>query len=358
MLERFAVPPRWSPLGFSLGLGLGLCLCLGLGACSGGSDPVPGVTDAGSDAAPDIPPGTFQVEWGPLTVAPGTEDVRCVVMRLGNQLPAKIHQIHNELGALSHHYIIYTSPETEEQLEPAPCSSIQNLIDPSNGLPLMITQKAEELLTLPDGVAFVFEAEQMLRLELHYINASDQPVDAHVVSTFTSIAESQFQHAADLLFIGNPDIEIPAGESMTLGPTYIPMYPDFTDAKFFGFTGHQHQWGTNVTVAMAEGELGPDNLVYDLPDFNWDEPETVYHDPPLSFPAGGGFRFTCDWTNQSNSTVGFGEGVNDEMCFFWAYYYPATGIKTCFHTDQTPSPIDVCCPGSPLCSLIDDYVQR
>ena len=337
------------------------CLSYALFACSGGSDGVPPDTTADASNAPadasTLAPGDFRVEFGPITVPPGTEEVQCVIIPLGNDVPVKINEIENVLGNASHHYIIYTTPETVAQPEPHPCQSIQNLINPDTGQPLMITQKYEETLTLPEGVAFALPAGQMLRLELHYINATDQPTEVHVTSTFRSIAEAEYRYPADFLFVGNPDIEIPAGASATLGPSYLPLSIEFADAKFFGFTGHQHHYGTNVYVTMAESESGPETPVYDLPNFNWDEPETVFHDPPLSFPAGGGFRFTCEWTNTSGGTVRFGEGVDDEMCFFWAYYYPATGIKTCFHTEQTPAPIDVCCPGNPLCNLIDEYLQ-
>lgn len=301
------------------------------------------------------PPEPLELKWGPLTVAPGVEDVRCVVLSLGNDTPLKIHQIHNVLGSTSHHFVVYKTPVTEEQREPLPCDSLQNLLDPDVGVPLMITQKAEESLTLPEGVAFELPAHQMIRLELHYINASDQPLDVEVTSTFVPMAESEFQYAADFLFMGNPDIEIPPGQSATLGPTYFPMWPEFFGAKFFGFTGHQHQWGTGVYVGMAASEDSLEVPVYDLPSFNWDEPETVYHDPPITMPEGGGFRFTCEWQNMSDSTVWFGEGVDDEMCFFWAYYYPSTAVKTCVHTDQFGS-LDVCCPGSPYCSLIDEFM--
>ena len=44
----------------------------------------------------------------------------------------------------------------------------------------------------------------------------------------------------------------------------------------------------------------------------------------LYIPDGGGFRFTCSWNNTSDTTVRFGESAEDEMCFFWAYYYLAS----------------------------------
>jgi hypothetical protein len=329
-----------------------LALVIGALSCGAGDAGVPGGGDGGGDGAVEsLTP--YVLEWGPITAAPGEEGVKCVVLRMGNLNPAKIHQIHNVLGNVSHHYIVYKTPETEERPEPYDCESLQNLIDPANGLPLMITQKYEETLTLPAGVAFEFEADQMLRLELHYLNASDQPLEVKVTSTFTPMPSAEMEYAADFLFVGNPDIEILPGQSATL-ETYIPALPDFHGASFFGFTGHQHQWGTNVQVAVAESEQGPNIPVYELPNFNWDEPETVYHDPPVVMPAGGGFRFTCEWQNQGTTTAHFGENVDDEMCFFWTYYYPARYAKTCFHTDQVGS-IDVCCPGHPYCDLIGNY---
>ena len=82
------------------------------------------------------------------------------------------------------------------------------------------------------------------------------------------------------------------------------------------------------------------------------EPETVYHDPPLAMPESGGFMFSCEYYNKSTETVGFGESANDEMCFFWAYYYPSVGPKVCAHTDMFGG-LNACCPGDALCEYLD-----
>ena len=34
----------------------------------------------------------------------------------------------------------------------------------------------------------------------------------------------------------------------------------------------------------------------------------------------------------------FGESANNEMCFFWAYYYPSKGAYVCVHTDAGGRP--------------------
>jgi hypothetical protein len=321
-------------------------------ACSGGDS---GDDDAtgGADASTQPPAEKYEIAWGPITVPSGTENVQCVNVRLGNDVPVKIRQITNALGNASHHFIVYKTNETEEYSTPRNCNSIESLVNAETGVPLMITQKAEETLTLPDGVAFELEANQMIKLELHYINASDTPQQLRVDSTFVPMAEADFEFAADFMFMGNPDIEIGPGQSFTLGPSFFPMPWELLGAKIFGVTGHEHQWGTNVYVEVTDGVTS--TPIYDLPNFNWDEPETVYYAPPIELPEAGGFRFTCEWENKSNRSVGFGEGVDDEMCFFWAYYYPSRGAITCFHSEQVGDTIDICCPGPQLCNLVDDF---
>ena len=341
-----------------------LVVATAIPACSsdpggGGDGGGPGAVDAsGVPDAPAAVPGSFQLTWGPrLAVPAGRENIECVMLRLGNETPLKVNQIQNHLGPASHHFIIYKVPESagmNEQPNPLPCQSIDNLVNPNNGVPLMITQKFDETLMLPQGVAFELEANQLIRLEMHYINTSDEPLDIQATTTFIPIAESEFENAADFLFAGNIDVDLPPGAS-TLGPSYIGVPAELQGVTFFGFTGHEHQWGTNVQVAMAAGANGADTMVYDLPDFNWDEPETVYLDPPVALPEGGGFRLTCDWNNQSGGNVGFGESAGDEMCFFWSYYYPSRGARTCFHSDRINGGTDICCPGNALCGVLGNF---
>jgi hypothetical protein len=69
-------------------------------------------------------------------------------------------------------------------------------------------------------------------------------------------------------------------------------------------------------------------------------------------PSGGGFDFTCKYFNTNASAVKFGESANDEMCFFWAYYYPSQGAHVCFHSAQYGN-IDICCPDAgTICSQV------
>jgi hypothetical protein len=315
----------------------------------GGGGPDGGGGGGGPDASGEVP-GSFTVTWGPMTVPPG-ENTMCVVKKVGNTEQLRVGSIHNVLGATSHHFIVYRTNDTEEQPVPEDCFPFADTLDPTRGAPLMITQRHEETLTLPDGVAFTLEPDQYVRLEMHFLNATEEPQELVATSTFNPIAPSEFEHEADFLFIGSIDIDLPPEQESTVGPVFFPLPGEYATSNFFAMTGHTHQLGTNVVVASTAGASAADTTRYDVPGWTWSEPDTVMFDPPFQVPPGGGFRFTCDYYNGTMESVGFGESTGDEMCFFWAYYYPSQGAKVCFHTDNFGG-VNLCCPGSALCDQL------
>lgn len=300
------------------------------------------------------PPGSYNLSFGPVDVAPGEEQTKCVVKRLANPEKLRVGAIHNVLSKGSHHLIVYRVSDTAEQTTPFDCKPFTDTLDATKGSTLMITQKADDALVLPDGVAYTLEPKQMVRLEMHYINTGTTKLAVAATSTFIPIDEAKFRDEADFLFIGTPDIDLKAKSSLTVGPMFIKLPAEYGNVNFFALTGHQHHFGTNVKVSTAANKSDPGTSVYDVPGWLWSEPATVQASPPFKLPAGGGFKFTCSWTNTSNQDVGFGESANQEMCFFWAYYYPSQGgAKVCVHTDKLPGGVDACCPGaSPVCNYI------
>lgn len=296
--------------------------------------------------------GSYSVTFDSLTVEPGTENTQCVLKRLPTARAMHVNQIANTLGTGTHHVIIYKTSDSEEQPTPFDCKPFADLLHPERGVPLMISQKHEDMLKLPAGVGIALESGQMIRIEMHYINASTAPVQVTATSTFTEMSADALKDEADFAFFANTAIDLPPSSAASLGPLFLATPSALDGAKFFGFTGHEHKLGTGVTVAKSSGKDGTDTVVYDPPNFVWSEPPTVYHDPPIELPSGGGFRFTCNWQNTTASQVTFGESANDEMCVFWSYYYPSKGFFTCAHTDKIAGGLDFCCPGNPICGML------
>jgi hypothetical protein len=298
---------------------------------------------------------SFTVQFGPIQVPPQTENTQCIVVPLGNTASVHIGQIHDLLGTSSHHMILYKVAAQAAQTTPFNCQPFQDTLNPADGNPLIISQKKDDLLTLPPGVAFTLDANQMVRLEMHYINASTTTTTTLVTtSTLTTMNAADYKYDASFLFIGDPDITIPPQSDFTLGPVYFQVPATYASSNFFAMTGHEHQWGTKVQIWSATGASDPGSLIYTNTD--WSDPVTTDFTPPFHVDANGGFKFQCDWYNGSTSTVTFGESAGtNEMCFFWAYYYPAnpSGAQVCFHTQKLGGTgTDACCPGSALCAAL------
>lgn len=265
------------------------------------------------------PPGeTFTIKWGPREVPPATEATECVVKRLGNDAGVFINQVHNVLGATSHHFIVYQVDDQVERPEPYPCSPFEGSGSSSNLL--MITQKADDRLRFPNGVAYELQPGQMIRLELHFINVSAAPQMAEATSTFETVDEDAVEFEAGIEFLGGGVPSIPPMSTSSVNHI-VGVDPALESVKFFAITGHQHKLGTNVLVNLVDADRNLVQPVYDVENFTWDEPETTRHDPPFQIPPGGAFDLTCDWNNTTDAPVGFGTSVDDEMCFFWVYYY-------------------------------------
>ncbi len=320
----------------------------------------------GDDTAADAPPLTgdvYTLTWPTQTIGTTIENTQCIWMRLNNTAPIKVHQIHNTLATTSHHLIIYKDQmDTTEQLTPVDCQGFTGALNPSGQIaPLVITQKEDDEVTLPDHVAYTLEANQMIKIELHYINSTDAAAQTNATINFYAADPATITDEAGVLFAGSLDIDIPAHSPATLHQflTLPTTDLDMSASKIFAITGHTHRLGTQVTVGTAASRSDAVTQVYAPAPFSWSEPLTTTYATPFSVPAGGGFDFQCDWTNTTNNAVQFGESANQEMCFFWVYYYPAQKPKVCAHTQQYggQNGTDLCCPSSnSLCAAIGSHL--
>ncbi len=280
-----------------------------------------------SDTAvpPDtIAPGSLSVTTGSWSMAPGEESTRCVVKRLGNSERIFVNQIRTSLAPGSHHLIVYAIDEGAEQLQPEPCTPFLDVL--GGGVPLMISEIANEVLELPPRVVYQLEPNQLIRVEAHYLNYFPEPIEARGTVSFNTVGADDFDAVAGLLFYGTSDFDVTPGQSQTEW-----KWQDIPNgSKLFAMTGHTHRFGTNVEVQLSggAGQAGQGLYPGDRP-FAWDEAPVEQFEPPLSVTNTQGLRFRCTWNNTGNDTIGFGTSALDEMCFVWTYYYPSKGFRLC-----------------------------
>jgi len=311
---------------------LAVSAALLLGGCSGDNgasfpDPlVTGETDAG-DAGTAGGDGasptkkTYSVSTGPITLQPGEERVLCVDRRVPSDRPIDVTRISSDLTEGGHHLVFYKSDATTETADPFECATFRGVL---NGLvPLFIAQKAQTELLFPAGVAYSLPAAQMVRIELHFLNATSRPLAVTGTVHLGEASTGTIVDHANLMFYGNLGIRIPPQSAATVGPTFHAFRAP--TPRIFGLTGHQHKRGTGVTIDLAASREGPSTPLY--VNHDWADPPLTVFDPPIATTPGQGFRYTCTYYNPTSETVLFGEGVNQEMCFLWAYYYPDMGFE-------------------------------
>jgi hypothetical protein len=308
-------------------------------------------TGTGGSGAGGAAPETFTVDFAPIVIQPGVEATQCVTKRLPVGVAFHSDQIETKLGDGTHHMFVYKSDAVEEQSTPFDCRPFGDLLTSANGAPLVIAQKREETLTLPPGVGFALDAGQMIKLEVHYINPSPEPMEVSARATFRKMEEASVVATADIAMFGQTALVLPPQSQVSTDPVTFQLPPDLAGASFFSLTGHQHELGKGMLFERLTAD-GESSVLYDPVDFQWAEPPTARFDPPLLLGQGEQLRLTCRFDNTTQEEVTFGESANDEMCLVYSFYFPSRGPIACAHTDLIDGGLTFCCPGHPICDQI------
>jgi hypothetical protein len=267
-------------------------------------------------------------------VQPGAEDTECLQIKAPNTTPVSVTRVHNTLSSGSHHFILtaMTDPAATE----APRAKCQGFRGAIRGAPLTITQKHDDQIMLPEGIAYRLSAQQILHLELHYINTTDKPVDIVATANLYPAASDAGLQEAAVLLVGTADISIPPHMMHESAQKFLKLPQGMDGVKFFAITGHTHRFGTSVKVSTATGPNAAGMMLYNPQPFDWEAPEMKSLQPMATIPAGGGFMLQCGWNNPSDDTLKWGESALQEMCFFWGYYYPRKPVVSIVIDNLSP----------------------
>jgi hypothetical protein len=300
-----------------------------VGGSTGGSAGTTGGTggnDAGRVDAGGKDAGiatTYDVGVGPITLMPGEERTVCVDKKIAANHPVDVVKIASEMTKGGHHLVFYKSAATVESTTPFACQTFRDVL--GGTVPLYIAQKPQTELNFPSNVAYSMPANQMLRVELHFVNTTSAPLAVSGTVHLGEAKEGSITEHANLMFYGNVGILIPPLSMATVGPSFHAIA---AGRKIFGLTGHQHRLGTSVTIELSTDALTTGTQLYK--NLDWDEPPLTIFNPPIAPAAGQGLRYTCTYNNTTNGIVTFGENADQEMCFLWAYYYPDQGFDISF----------------------------
>lgn len=323
----------------------------------------PATNDPSSLRAPLRGEG-FQFRTGLFSVAPGDEVQDCYFYKLSELAklgglpenePINMHRVRMVQREGSHHMNIFRV-RTVTGLGPdggrvqrgkngqGECFKSPNWAD----WPLVANTQQDGAVdwTFPEGVANVFQPNEWIMLQTHYVNASSQktPDTAEVAVNFYTMKKEDVKHELGTLFATKQSIRV-CRNNPTPSFSGTCQFNGNDPVNIIGANGHFHSRGRQFEMYTWDGTSiaqPPDSARF-YQSKQWDDPPML-RSPELNLPVQpkSGVFFTCgyQWTPPAD-TVGcqgldavdkspdkdccytFGPIVEkNEHCNVFVYYWP------------------------------------
>jgi hypothetical protein len=285
----------------------------GAGATGAGAASASG---AGGSTGPGSGPGgagsggattgeTVTLTMDKFTVPAGGEVFKC--QNFANPFGggvAEVQKFESHMTPGSHHLLLfYREGASDGGLED--CSGLEFDATPYS------TQLPDDQTSYPQGVAAKIEPTTGLRMQSHYLNTTNEDIEATVSITFHLAEPGSIALHAGVLFVIQPNILVgPNQTEVVEHDCQLPVGMNMLKAA-----SHMHKHGTSFEATVA-GET-----VFATTE--WAEPDPAFFDPAKTFQSGDPLHFECTFVNNSTQTLVFGESAeNNEMCIFVASFYP------------------------------------
>ena len=270
----------------------------GRSGTGGGSSGVSGSGSGGTTPIPD----EAMIEMGPFEVAPGVDTYRCQNFSnpFGGEVEIAEFETHMTEGS---HHLILNYMQGSSTPAPEPCGGLEAPSGP------FATQARDDKLTYPAGVAAPLAANQGLRINSHYFNTTTRPFDARIAVILRRAPEGSVRAEARSTVSIVFGINVPPHQSgsasgqITLGQ----------NAQLISVLPHMHWHGTRFVVQAGNQQIFETD--------NWETPPHQFN-PPFPLTANQALDFSCEYYNNENVALTFGESAaTNEMCVLVAQYY-------------------------------------
>jgi hypothetical protein len=313
------------------------------------------------------PADGFQLHFGPeaydeasvepFLIYPGEENTECIYVTSPNDVDVFANEFRGRMRPGSHHMITYTmnAEPDEEILEPSRCGfglDSQFLLGSQEPT---IDISANEQAPEHQGYALPIKGRQPLRIELHYINTTSEPILREAwVNVGTTDPNTVTTEMGPLFWIAQVGMTIPArAEGYLVQGSCSPTQDMPVPMEIMQITGHFHA-STNRMSAWLRPQERPSRctdafadgctLLYEGYDYNdpgWTVFDSVTQNPQadrgqlvpggdysgnLHLEPGDRIDFECEVDNPWDFDMGFGNSVYEaEMCNVFGTYAPNLG---------------------------------
>ena len=287
----------------------------------------------------------YQVRLTPFTVPPRTEREVCQAIELPDRRAFDSTTITfaspGTQEYFSHHFALFVDDADDLTSLPQGPTESPGCVGFGQNFGAIIggIQSPRGSIHLPAGVGWTFQPNQVVLLDLHYVNASTSPVTVSGAVNLPRARRGTVVHHARGFQVGTTRIDVPPGEDGSATGTWIAPFP--MNVVFLSTHSHRHTRSVDVDLIRAGADAG--QLLQTV---DWEHPTQQTLNTPLHLAAGDGFRWTCDYHNDTAKTLTFGITSEDEMCFTIGSFYLDDDAETlpavpgCFGGD-----VALTCPG-------------
>jgi hypothetical protein len=287
----------------------------------GGTPPGGGSQDPGGGGTTLPPPARgFQVVSKAVAIPAGKEITYCYYFKTSNTVMLPIQSWKSHMSPGSHHMILYFT-KTEQQPE----GTLTVNCGGGTGLAADVwtysSQVEDQEFHMPgnDGtglpLAQLVPPGQPAYIQMHYLNATDHEISAHVELNGNAYADGTTVRGAAPFITYKVQIAIDAAQGSKASVTGTCSVS--SNLKFFTMSTHVHKQG--VRTAVKDGGT----MVFESTD--WEHPGSTSWDaaPFFSF-ASGTLTNQCDYLNATGTMQPIVQGpsaATNEMCMAVGYFF-------------------------------------
>jgi hypothetical protein len=291
-------------------------------ACT--DDPAGDDPDAGPPVLLEPPPAGSGMQLDmQASLASGEEIEYCKYIVVPDDGDLDVARFEHAYTAGSHHLLLYqtTVDADEAPTDIFPCAGTGFSELGISGI-AYAAQVATGELAYPDGVALKISAGDVLLLQTHYLNASDQGLEVDVRLNLW-LSDVPVTDEAGTLFFYDWAIVVPAGQPATARMRcQIPADIDL----LFGMS-HMHRRGVDYRATLEGGDLSEPLELFATT--SWEGIEPARYQPSQAVTPGQVIDFWCGFEGEADRTIIEGPSAEaNEMCMFVASYWPRVDQAT------------------------------
>jgi hypothetical protein len=275
----------------------------------GGSSTAPSPYVAGF--APPASPSGYTRYVAPTVhqVPPGSDMTLCQWLAGASDADVDVADVFGHQSVGGHHVVLYASKNIKEPIGTSrPCTPEDS--EGSQFLGAIGGEGISGKVGLPPGLVFRVPKGRSLMANVHYINATRNPIDGQSVVDVKFAAASPSSHPVGFLSVISRKFEIPAQQAYAID-RYCKAPKDLS---LFMFANHLHEHGRSIFNEVIRPDASKEILATDE---TW-RPELTFNATwsrwdvatPMVVKAGEQFHLHCEWQSNVDRPMVFPE----EMC--------------------------------------------